>query len=227
MKYVKTAWDRTKWPPQKWIEHPDWQMEFIRAISTISVEKKFIFIHTGRTGGNAMHRGVFEKVIPDVVNSVNLEKPVNDVKWKDFFKFTFVRNPWDKMVSAYYLKKYGAWHVPLESLPPDVDFEYFIKNVAWDKEGTPRNYHWIEQQLAIKSVVDGSIWVDFIGKFENIENGWKTVCEKIGINEKLPHTNENRRKLSKPYQEYYNDETRAIVEEKFKRDIEMFGYSFN
>ena len=86
-----------------------------------------------------------------------------------------------------------------------------------------RRYNFIPQ---IEWLTDpsGKILVDFIGKFENLETDFKYICKKININEvKLPHKNKT---IRKNYREYYNENTKNIIADWYKKDIDYFKYKF-
>lgn len=70
---------------------------------------------------------------------------------------------------------------------------------------------------------DGKLMVDFVGRFENLQEDFRHVCKTIGIECSLPHVN---RSQHVDYRTYYNDKTIQLVYEHFKEDIEMFGYAF-
>ncbi len=81
--------------------------------------------------------------------------------------------------------------------------------------------------LAINWTGSSILWhvlADFIGKFERLEEDWARVAQKLGIAEKLPHRRANPR--ARHYTEYYNPRTREVIANKFKVDIERFGYEF-
>jgi len=70
----------------------------------------------------------------------------------------------------------------------------------------------------------GNLLVDFVGAYEDLAGDFSEVARVIGIQTELPHINSS---VHKDYRTYYNERTRAIVEEHFQPDIERFGYSFD
>lgn len=137
-------------------------------------------------------------------------------KFNSYFKFGFVRNPWDRVVSLYNRKE-GM------QLSDKMSFEQFVE---WIQNSSDTCIHPKEHKNQLDWFIDekGEVIVDYIGKFEDLENGWQYICQKIKVNEKLPHSNKNPTK--KNYKNYYNSRTRKIVEQKFRTDIEYFDYTF-
>ena len=184
---------------------------------------KPLFIHIPKAAGMVIQK-IVENLNEDMgpSNEVCLHKKVTRYRksYRDrHYVFSFVRNPFDRLVSAYFFLKAGGIHRHDRRRARKLanDFNTFVKEDLLSK---PINrilhfhpmVHWLDAEI------------DFIGKFENLQEDFNTICDKIGIpQQKLPHKNATKHKH---YTEYYDDETRKIVAEKYAKDIEYFGYEF-
>lgn len=143
-------------------------------------------------------------------------KRIGQEQFNSYFKFGFVRNPWDRVVSLYERKE------ALE-LRAKMTFDEFVD---WIQYSSSTCIHSSPHRYQLDWFVDpnGNILADFIGRFERLEEDWRFVAAKIGAPERLPHSRPNPR--PRHYTEYYMDRSRDIVAQKFKVDIEAFGYQF-
>jgi hypothetical protein len=135
---------------------------------------------------------------------------LNDDKvWRSYFKFAFERNPWDRQVSFYH-HRYRR-----ETEPPP--FATFIRN---DRRARINNYE-------IYSV-DGDVSVDFVGRFENLEQDLRHALNQVGftLDKPLPRAKTTFRRGSAPYRDYYDEDTSAIVGDWYRREIELLDYAF-
>jgi|TARA_Y100000034_G_scaffold88743_1_gene106540 hypothetical protein len=126
-----------------------------------------------------------------------------------------VRNPWEKLLSQYFFRvKDDTQHGYIREAK-DVSFLDFLQK-PFPLGNKP--------QCDKLSDSKGNLCMDFIGRFENLQEDFNTVCDKIGIpQQELPHVNKTKHKH---YTEYYDNETKQIVAEKYAKDIEYFGYEF-
>ena len=190
----------------------------------ISKKHNFIYIAVPKTGTHTIHNAFLKlddeaifvegknKDRKDRVNQ-SLYKHIKGSSLKveienydTYFKFGFVRNPWDVVVSWVH---YGG-HSMDEGWATPTNLKKFPK------------YYW-DSQCEWLFAGDRCL-VDFIGRFENLQEDFNIVCDKIGIpRQELPCRNPTKHKH---YTEYYDDETRQIVAEKYAKDIEYFGYEF-
>ncbi len=94
--------------------------------------------------------------------------------------------------------------------------------------GSFRNFVFSREKLTFTQtscLVDesGNLLVDFVGKFENLDQDFQSICQKVGISASLPHINKSKRTN---YQDYYDAETRDLTARLYAEDIERFGYTF-
>jgi len=185
----------------------------------ISEKYKCIFVHVIKTGGMSVASALDMKDLNCHVPAKHIKENVGANLWNDYFIFSFVRNPWDKIVSQYF---FNGEKFCMKHLGRPADFtEYIVEIVGRDKFYSmyePRNLPYIVDDK-------GKQLVDFIGRFENLQKDFDLVCDKIGMPKKvLPKINQSKHDH---YTTYYNKKTKNIIAQKFKDDIEYFGYVFD
>jgi len=175
----------------------------------INHEYKVIFVHVIKTGGISVATALKMRDKQCHKPADVIRKEVGENMWNDYFKFTFVRNPFDKIVSQYH---YGIQHC---GFPHSRTFNEYIQ--TWYSGGEISKH----SQFHLSYINEK---LDFIGRFENLQEDFNIICDKIGIPRKeLPHKNKTKHKH---YTEYYDEETKQIVAEKYAKDIEYFNYEF-
>lgn len=132
--------------------------------------------------------------------------------WQSYFKFAFVRNPMDKLISAYDGNRNGETeNKTLEELCFLLLHNpfYFL-------------YHGFHPQSHYVSNPDE---LDFIGRFENLEKDWAKLCQLIHFNMPLRHSNRSKIRLES-LDQYYTPQVCASVAKVYKKDFALFGYDY-
>lgn len=198
-----------------------------------------MYIHIPKTGGTSIETLFLPtaecKDVPGGKHRTLRSYDRNFYLLKDYFKFTFVRNPWDLTLSMYsYLwrsqdKWPRRWRKSRPASITELSFLEWIKHETF-RTPTLRSIHAGRRSghcadgTQLDWISSKKTSLDFIGRFENLQQDFNTVCDKIKIpQQQLPHINKTNHKH---YTEYYDDETREIVAEKYAKDIEYFGYKF-
>jgi hypothetical protein len=181
----------------------------------------FIFIHINKTAGTSVGKAIGLPV-KDHLTARDIIARIGKEKWNTAFKFTVVRNPWDKVVSHY---EYRRKKNKTEIASRNISFTDWVKMTYGEEKNTfyynnPRSF---QPQVEWLKDNDGKISIDFIGKFESINADFNQIKNAIGLDAELPHLNASNRAS---YRSYYDDDTRDIVARWFQEDIKVFGYSF-
>ena len=194
----------------------------------ISYEKKFIFIAVPRTGTGSFRTalglgGDWHRRVSDYC------RVIGEQKISSFFKFAIVRNPWDRVVSIFHYHFTHERDYGYRDYKKQLTFSNFVRQINFN-ENLPKRIMDPSGKFEIPQFMTftQSCWIDrkidFIGRFENLQQDFNIICDKIGIpKQKLPLKHKTNHKH---YTEYYDDETRSIVAEKYAKDIEYFGYKF-
>lgn len=142
----------------------------------------------------------------------------------DYYFFTFVRNPWDRCVSSFFYFRRDSDGYYLSDKNTTIDclineFKQFLLNFSFEDDPS----HSLAQHEFVTNK-KSSKQMNYIGRFESLQKDFNTVCDEIRLPRvKIPHTNGT---THKHYTEYYDEEAKQIVSERYAKDIELFGYEF-
>jgi hypothetical protein len=206
----------------------------------LSHSRRFIFVHIFKTAGTSI-RAALERYtrapggklwsrvrrrlgspVPEPypqltahARAAEIREAVSPEVFSRYFKFAFVRNPWDWQVSWYHYILQNHEHHEHEAVTSLGNFADFLR---W------RIDHPVWHQKDFIADQRGSQIVDFVGRFESIESDFAHVCAVANIGSRLPHLNRSRHA---DYRCYYSDRACRLLEQYSKDDIEYFGYSFD
>lgn len=193
------------------------------------IESRCIFIHIPKCAGISICRSLFGNLAGGHLSAPVYQLLFPREEYDDYFKFTVVRNPWDRVVSAYFYLKNGGINAEdrrwaKRHLLRYPDFETFVKR--WINRRNVRTWIHFRPQFKYACTPKSRPALDFIAYFENIDKDFEIICDRLGRDASLIHFNKTRGKR-KDYREYYTPETRRIVSEAYPEDIEYFGYDFD
>ena len=208
-------------------------IKWVYNIIMILKKYKTLFVHIDKTGGTSVENALRvyaedNRVHPKPLRDKHLYiKEMMTPYTAGFFKFSFVRNPWDRFVSFYFWQraKYLRSN-PHPSFRSQVDYYYrYYKDKEQylsHKKRAPHS-HLVPQIWWLRDD-KGKVAADFIGRFENLQGDFNIICDRMGVERvDLPHVNKSKHN---PYTEYYTDESRETIGEIFAEDIQHFGYKF-
>lgn len=186
----------------------------------------FVFVHIQKTAGTSITAAL--KQIPGTHNTHMTHGYLKNYNYpKEYFKFCFVRNPWDRLVSWYNMHKNlkTLSPFPTYTMKNTNSFSDFLKKTEFTEEyGIKKSIYY--NQLDYVSDDEGNILVDFIGKYENLNEDFNKIKEKLNLKDiEIPVLNKLR-KDGDDYRKYYTDEEIALVSKMYEKDINYFNYKF-
>jgi len=205
----------------------------------ISNSHRFLFVHIYKTAGTSITSALMPFCASTEPHQIDTTVKIDDNIWREphqydkhikaseliakmghtvfesYCSFAFIRNPWDWQVSLYNYMLMDRNHFQHALIKGMRDFDEYIR---WRCSGNVRH-----QKDFIFSLEDEQL-VNFIGRYEQLDADFQTLCLKLGIiAPRLPRLNVSN---TKPYQGYYNAETIELVRHAFEPDINLFKYDF-
>jgi len=183
----------------------------------IDHERKLLFLHIARTGGTSIEYALTGQdwwrieAATKHISAGQARKHYGEEIWGTYFKFSVVRNPWDRVVSMWAA---GSWH-QASNLDQNCSFETFIKKLR------PHSNEAYNSLLCCDALNDK---IDFVMRFEHLQEEFNSMLSRIGAQHITLPRKECR--PHKPYSEMYGDVEKQLVREIFHKDITAFGYEF-
>jgi hypothetical protein len=141
---------------------------------------------------------------------------VNREQYDKYFKFAIVRNPYSRIYSWYRGIMRDPLNLNIYGLSSPISFEDFLEKFLHGRRLMKPSVWFIKS-------FSGEVKLDFIGKFENLEQDFGLVCNRLNKRLELPHKLDGG---GTDWRVAYNDRTRSIVANFYQEDIKMFGYKF-
>jgi len=211
----------------------------------ISRKYKFIFIHIPKTAGQSITKalspfstGKWQGKISNLLCSKNLLSRsflnrlhiyhphitaeelitvLGEKAFNNYFSFAIVRNPWEWQVSIYNYALKNPRHKNHKFIKSLGSFDKYIQFLS----NQPNEFTFLQKPFVFNQ--NGEKLVNYIGRYEQLNQEFKSICDRIEISAQLPKLNVYR---TKDYYSYYNEDTIEIVRKKFVSDIEAFKYDF-
>lgn len=221
----------------------------IQSEKVISDKYKFIWVGIPKVATRSFLTAFIEEAPYDfgaLVTTESLPKLLaRNPSYKSYFKFTFVRNPWSRLVSCYLDKILNPKQKTIDlllskysDLSPNISFEEFVDYLFKGIFGPDKraDTHWLSQHMFFTDLMGNSL-VNYIGKYENLANDFDAISKEIGLPTiKLPWLNTKNgwdpgNKATEKedifyYRTYYTDTTKNMVAKRYRKDIDLLNYHF-
>lgn len=189
-------------------------------------ENKSIFVHITKSAGTSIARSLFG-YLPYHYTAIDYRVIFGTKNFNNYFKFAFVRNPWDRVYSAYRFLKSGGWNDDDKSwaennLSNYNDFNEFI--LSWLSPSNIKKHIHFKPQHEFICDNKGNIMVNYIAYFEKITSDFDYLANHLNLDVTLGKHNTNP---GENYRDIYSEEAKNKVAIIYEKDISLFGYNFN
>jgi len=201
----------------------------------INHNKELVYIPIAKVANSSIKASMCEQKLDGVKEYYQIHSLVTkanklDEETEKYYKFSFVRNPYDRLVSCYvnkyiedkkYLETKG--HLYMDSylfgyIRRPKDFSDFIRKIC--KIPTWLEDQHFQKQYNLLYDKSGNCLADYVGKYENILEDFEILKEKFDL-DPLPHYNQTSKGN---WMDYYTLETAELVYKKYYKDFQTFGY---
>lgn len=163
-----------------------------------------------------------------------VKKFIGPAQYSAYYKFAFVRNPWDRLYSLYNFMTHSdeinrGGYVFDQDEADRRGFKWFLLENRM--KATRARLYGVDLNICQQTTPqldwlseNDRLIVDFVGTYENLQQDFQLVSNSLGLNASLPWKNKYS---NKRYVDVYDNEMIDFVEQYHKKDIDMFNYTFD
>lgn len=205
-------------------------------------QQRCIFVHVPKNGGTSIGRSLFGTYDGNHMPIASYQMIYDKADFDSYFKFAFVRNPFDRLLSGYRYanqeaelaragdpsRRDGKARKPLVStaVTEHEDFEHFVRD--WVNPTNVRTFEHFRPQHRFVCTPDGEIPLDHLGRFESMEESFGVITDRLGLDVDLRHDRRSKDPgTDSHYSDHYTPSMRRTVERVFARDLRLFEYTFD
>ncbi len=188
-----------------------------------------IFVHVPKAAGTSVAHSLYGRSMGHMT-ALDIHQSCPSL-FERLPTFAIARNPWDRVVSAYFfVKQSGTTEAGVDRRPEYAtsvfqNFDTFVTEWLVNQDLETLDYVFRPQHQFVLGR-DGRSIVDFIGKVEELEEVQRFITSAIGRHVSFPAKNPSKR--GRDYRQYYEDpKVKRVVSNLYHRDAELFGYSFD
>ncbi|MEM6697600.1 MAG: sulfotransferase family 2 domain-containing protein [Bacteroidota bacterium] len=202
----------------------------------VSHTKKFIFIHNYKVAGTSIREVLgkyrlsptqrlqqklgwknrnHQKTSDNHQTAQQIQERLPEKVFNSYYKFGFVRDPWDWQASLYKYALRNKHHKQHQLISSMASFEEYLLWRVQEDFRLQKAFFYDKRDKCL---------VDFVGRYEQLSEDFGKICKAIGIKEQLPHRNQSQQQRS--YLDLYDERTLKLVNEYYAEDIHTFDYEF-
>lgn len=198
-------------------------------------DNECIFVHIPKTAGVSICQSLFGNLAGGHDPITRYQIIFSEHDFSRYFKFAFVRNPWDRLFSAYNFLRSGGFNErdnqwSQEHLSKFSSFNQFVEQWV-TKDNVVKYIHFVPQYmfLCLPSSKPRKPLTDFIGFYENIEEDFSFIKSRLVVEGGTGLCRYNMTSHGNPtdYRNAYTTTTKRIVADVYRQDIEILGYNFD
>ena len=197
-------------------------------------EYKAIYYYNSKCASTTLKAAFGNPGEPGILGDAILDPPRKPVEYyirnyPDYRIFTFVRNPFDRVVSFYHYNNreslktrgYKLWNSFDEYIKEEYIFQPLFNRADGDIQ--------LKQCIRKSKISDVDVYrIFFVGRFEKLSEDFVTICEILKVKDKIEPLGHHLKTVDRKedYKDYYDDFTKKVISKTYQKDLDIFGYKF-